>query len=121
MDDKEVDLKLMLKKFAWKVGVFLDIIHLPLAGMWILSVIVGMFVGLQEEVFLVGVVINASQVAVMGCPLMVISNWLRRQYKPEYDVPGGFTFKLYKKYGRKVVVPILFFWGLIIFGVTNIL
>ncbi len=95
-----------MRKFAWNVGVFLDFIHIPAAiGVLALG---DLWLPRELWVTIAGVTI-ILQVACLGCPLNIVTSWLRRFYDPSYEAYGSFTHYIYNRFGRKV--------GLAVFGV----
>lgn len=93
-----------MRKLCWNLGVALDILHAPLA---IIVLVLGSLWMPSPFYLVVAGSIIALQVLCLGCPLNVVTCWLRRRYKPDYNYWGSLTFWLYHRYGRKVGILIL--------------
>jgi hypothetical protein len=92
------------RKILLYVANFLDVIHIPLA----IGVMGFGILWLPKAVYTVIVFSTVClQAVLLGCPLAVLSNWLRRQYDPTYRKTGSLTVYLYRRHGRWVAVPIL--------------
>lgn len=88
---------------AWRVGVALDLLHVPGA----IAVLALGWLWMPERLHLtVCTTILALQAVCLGCPLMVLTGWLRRQRYPRYAVTGSLTEHVYRTYGRT--------WGLLL-------
>lgn len=92
-----------MAKLCYRLGVALDILHLPLA---IAILLLGRLWLPKPFNILVPNLILVLQVICLGCPLNVVTCWLRRRYNPSYNYWGSVTFWLYHRYGRWVGVPI---------------
>jgi hypothetical protein len=103
------------KKLLWTAGRALDTAHMPLA---IAVLLLGRFwMPLWLWVGTVAV-ITTLQVAVLGCPLMVLTHWLKHWYDPKQPSygAGSLTYMLYRRYGR--CVGVLIFIALLTLGIV---
>lgn len=96
------------------MGKGLDIIHIPFAIGYML---LGQLWVPKPFWAVTMALILALQVVCLGCPLMVVSGWLRRFEDPNYNVTGSAVAWAYRKYGRWVMAPatLLCFLGTIYF------
>ena len=102
--------------WAWRLGRALDIIHIPGA---ILLLPLGHFWlpdGLHN--IIVGTVI-ALQVICLGCPLMVVSAWLRKRHCPDWTFPGGITSWVYRRFGRLAGATLTIVLAVVVLGVIR--
>ena len=92
-------------KAWWYAGMVLDIVHMPLViGMVVLGAAVWsgpVYAGIVTTVVVL-------QVALLGCPMMLLTGWMKRKYDPAYEVQWSFTAWLYRRYGR--------WFGVAVFG-----
>ncbi len=101
----------MKKEFYWKLGVLLDFLHLPLAIAF-LTPLAKLWLPEVLCLFITALTVTL-QAFFLGCPLNVLTCWLRRKKDPEYVLWVSITVWLYKKYGRWISVPIFCFWLLL--------
>lgn len=67
------------------------------------------------------IVVILSQVVFMGCPLTMLSSWLRAQGNPRRDVlRQGLTWWVYQTIGRWAVIPLSIGWLIIIVLVRQV-
>jgi hypothetical protein len=93
-----------LKRFYWCLGIGLDIIHIPFAiGYMLLGRYwVPIWFWLPTMV-----AIAIGQVLCLGCPLMVVSSWLKQQRYPDHYYPRiSGTAWVYGRFGRLAVIPL---------------
>ena len=101
------------RKIFLYIADFLDAIHMPLAT----ALLTFGFLWLPKALWAVIVVSTVFLQAVFrGCPLVVLTCWLRRQYDPTYRITDSLTVYLYRRHGRWVAVPILIV--LVALGIT---
>jgi hypothetical protein len=55
-------------------------------------------------------VIVILQVALLGCPVMAVTGWMKRKYEPEYQGGWSLTVWLYHRYGRWAGVAVFVFF-----------
>jgi hypothetical protein len=91
----------------WYLAAVVDILHMPLV---IAMVVLGatwwngpVYVGVVTAVVVM-------QVALLGCPCMALSGWLRRKHDPDYRGGWSLTVWLYGKYGRFVGIAVFAFF-----------
>jgi hypothetical protein len=94
----------------WYAGLVLDLIHMPLViAMVVLGA--GWWSGPVYVTVVTAVVV--LQVAMLGCPVMLLTGWMKRRYDPSHEAHWSFTYWLYRRYGRWVGVAVFaFFLGL---------
>jgi hypothetical protein len=90
-------------KVYWYAGVVLDLIHMPIV---LVAVVVGAlwFPGSLYISIVAAVVI--LQVALLACPVMALTGWLKQRHVPDYQNHWSFTYWLYQRYGPAVAVPV---------------
>lgn len=90
-------------KVYWYAGIILDLVHMPIV---IVLVIVGAlwFPGSLYISIVAAVVI--LQVALLACPVMALTGWLKQRHEPDYENHWSFTYWLYQRYGPAVAVPV---------------
>ncbi len=106
----------MNTKVYWNIGLVLDILHIPLA----IAVLMFGPLWLPGIVHLViASVVVVLQVALLGCPLMVLTTWLRQKHDPEYRLYGSLTHWLYNRFGPAIGIPIFlsFFSAAVIYKI----
>lgn len=83
----------------WYAGMILDLVHMPLViGMVVLGAAVWsgpVYAGVVTAVVVL-------QVALLGCPVMLLTGWMKRKHDPSYEGHWSFTYWLYRTYGRWV-------------------
>ncbi len=96
------------------MAMFVDIVHMPLViGLVVLGATAWrgpVFVAVLTAVIIV-------QVALLGCPCMLLSGWLRRRHDPGYVTRWSVTAWLYQRYGPAVGVAVFVFFFLAALGV----
>jgi len=97
---------------------FIDIVHMPL----VLGLIVLGATSWNGPVF-VGVVtvVIIVQIALLGCPCMAVSGWLRKQHDPSYEPRWSVTVWLYQKYGPAAGIGVFVFFLLAALGVRAVI
>lgn len=93
---------------AWKyAGMVIDLVHMPLVlGMVTLGASVWsgpVYAGVITAVVVL-------QVALLGCPVMYLTGWMKRRHDPDHQIQWSFTAWLYQKYGRAVGVAVFAFF-----------
>src|SRR5262245_17641820 len=85
----------------------LDLVHMPLV---IAMVLLGaawwsgpVYIGVVSAVVIL-------QVALLGCPVMALTGWMKRKHDPSYQGQWSFTFWLYHRYGRLVGIAVFAFF-----------
>lgn len=92
------------RHWAWWTGVIIDWLHIPGAiGVLLLG---PLWLPLWLQPLIVSVVLSL-QIVCLGCPLMVLSGYLRRLYKPDYDRRNSITAWLYRKLGPWKAAPLI--------------
>ena len=91
----------------WYAGHVVDLVHMPLV---LALVALGASKWNGPVYVTIITVIVILQVAVMGCPVMALTAWMKRKYEPEFQGEWSFTFWLYHKYGRLAGVAVFFFF-----------
>ena len=64
---------------------------------------------------------EALEVAVLGCPCMAISGWLRKKHDPNYEPRWSVTVWLYQKYGAPAGIAVFVFFFLAALGVRALI
>jgi hypothetical protein len=95
-----------MRHLAWDLGVFLDWVHIP--GAILLLPFGSLWMPSRIHVHFTAA-IASLQTLFLGCPLVVLSTWLRQQYDPYYYRPSSLTFVLYHHFGRSFGVVALAF------------
>jgi hypothetical protein len=89
------------RRWEWRLAWFIDLLHIPIAGCmftgaaWMPVKVYAIFMGITL----------ALQATVLGCPLMVLTRWLRRRVDPTFIRLDGFVARTYRHHGRV--------WGLL--------
>lgn len=91
----------------WYAGMLVDVLHMPLV---IGLVVLGATWWSGPVYTTVVTVVVVLQVAVMGCPVMALTGWLKRRHDPGYEAHWSFTLWLYRRYGRAVGVAVFAFF-----------
>ena len=84
------------------IGKALDLAHGPLA--FAVLIFGKLWMPATLHAVVVGTIIPL-QVLCLGCPLNVLTCYLRRQEDPHYNYWGSVTFWLYHRYGRWIGIP----------------
>jgi hypothetical protein len=84
-------------------AIIIDILHLPLAIAVLLFGHLWMSPAIHASTV---IVIVFLQVMCLGCPLTVLSGWLRRKGGQNFAFRGGLTFRLYDRFGPIIGIPI---------------
>jgi len=97
---------------------FVDIVHMPL----VIGLVVMGATAWNGPVFVtVLTAVIIVQVALLGCPCMAISGWLRKQHDPDYEPRWSVTVWLYQKYGPAAGIGVFVFFFLAALGVRALL
>lgn len=97
---------------------FVDIVHMPL----VIGLIVMGATAWNGPVFVtVLTVVIVVQVALLGCPCMAISGWLRKQHDPSYEPRWSVTVWLYQRYGPAAGIGVFVFFLLAALGVRSLI
>lgn len=89
------------------MAAFVDILHMPL----VIGLVVMGATSWKGPVFVTVVtVVIVGQVALLGCPCMALSGWLRKQHDPTYEPRWSVTVWLYQKYGAAAGVGVFVFF-----------
>lgn len=97
---------------------FVDIVHMPL----VIGLVVMGATAWNGPVFVTIVtIVILIQVALLGCPCMAISGWLRKQHDPSYEPRWSVTVWLYQKYGAAAGIAVFVFFFLAALGVRALL
>jgi hypothetical protein len=91
----------------WYLAGFIDIVHMPLV---LTMVYLGATWWNGPVYVAVVTVVVVVQVALLGCPCMALTGWLRRKHDPEYRGGWSLTVWLYERYGRFVGVAVFAFF-----------
>lgn len=96
------------------VAAFVDIVHMPL----VIGLVVLGATAWEGPVFVAVVtVVIVIQIALLGCPCMALSGWLRKQHDPSYEARWSVTVWLYQKYGPAAGIGVFVFFFLAALGV----
>ena len=89
------------------MAAFVDILHMPLViGLVILGA-----TSWKGPIFVTVVTaVIVTQIALLGCPCMALSGWLRKQHDPTYVPRWSVTVWLYQKYGAVAGVAVFVFF-----------
>jgi uncharacterized membrane protein YhaH (DUF805 family) len=94
----------------WYAGMILDLVHMPLViGM----VIFGATIWHGATYIYVVTAVVVLQVALLGCPVMWLTGWLKRKHDPAYQGQWSVTVWIYQRYGRLVGVAVFVFFLLL--------
>jgi hypothetical protein len=89
------------------MAMFVDLLHMPLViGLIVLGATgcpIPYFVGIVTAVVIL-------QVALLGCPCMLLSGWLRRKHDPSIEPRWSVTVWLYQRYGPLVGIGVFVFF-----------
>ncbi len=91
----------------WYAGMILDLVHMPLV---IGLVIFGATIWNGPVYIAVVTAVVILQVAMLGCPVMWLTGWLKRKHDPDYQGQWSVTVWLYQRYGRLVGVAVFGFF-----------
>lgn len=91
----------------WYAGMILDLVHMPLA---IGLVIFGATIWNGATYVYVVTAVVILQVAMLGCPVMWLTGWLKRKHDPSYQGQWSVTVWMYQRYGRLVGVAVFAFF-----------
>lgn len=94
-------------KAWWYAGLVLDVLHMPLV---LAMVLLGAAVWSGPVYAAVVTAVVVVQVALLGCPVMLLTGWMKRKYDPAYEGHWSLTFWLYRTYGRWVGVAVFVFF-----------
>lgn len=97
---------------------FVDIVHMPL----VIGLVVLGATAWEGPVFVTVVtIVIVIQVALLGCPCMAISGWLRKQHDPDHEPRWSVTVWLYRKYGPAAGIGVFVFFLLAALGVRALI
>jgi hypothetical protein len=100
------------------MAMFVDILHMPL----VIGLVVLGATAWNGPVFVtVLTVVILVQIALLGCPCMAISGWLRRKHDPHHQSRWSVTVWLYQRYGPKVGIAVFLFFFLAALGVRQLI
>jgi hypothetical protein len=94
-------------KVYWYAGIVLDLLHMPIV---LVLVVLGAFWfpgSVYVSIVATGVIL---QVALLACPVMALTGWLKQRHVPDYQNHWSFTYWLYQRYGPAVAVPVFAFF-----------
>ena len=98
------------------MAAFVDIVHMPL----VIGLIVLGATAWNGPVFVAVVtIVIITQIALLGCPCMALSGWLRKQHDPNYEPRWSVTVGLYQKYGPAAGIGVFVFFFLAALGVRS--
>ncbi len=91
----------------WYAGMAIDLVHMPL----VIALVVAGAVWFSGPIFVAIVtIVVVLQVALLGCPCMALTGWLKRKHDPDYEGQWSLTVWLYRRYGRAVGVAVFVFF-----------
>ncbi len=91
----------------WYAGMAIDLVHMPL----VIALVVAGAVWFSGPVyFAIVTIVVVLQVALLGCPCMALTGWLKRKHDPAYEGQWSLTVWLYRRYGRAVGVAVFVFF-----------
>lgn len=97
---------------------FVDIVHMPL----VIGLIVLGATTWRGPVFTAVVTaVIVIQVALLGCPCMAISGWLRKQHDPDHEPRWSVTVWLYQRYGPAAGIAVFVFFFAAALGVRALI
>jgi hypothetical protein len=97
---------------------FVDIVHMPL----VIGLVVLGATAWRGPIFVtVLTIVIVLQVALLSCPCMAISGWLRKQHDPNYEPRWSVTVWLYQKYGPAAGIGVFVFFFLAALGVRALI
>ena len=85
----------------------LDLVHMPLV---IAMVLLGATIWHGTTYVTVVTVLVIIQAAMLGCPVMALTGWMKRRYDPSYSGEWSFTAWIYRRYGRLTGVAVFAFF-----------
>jgi hypothetical protein len=100
------------------MAMFVDILHMPLV---IGLVVMGALAWWGPVFITILTIVVVIQIALLGCPCMLLSGWLRRKHLPDYEPRWSVTVWLYQRYGVWVGVGVFVFFLLAALGVRALL
>lgn len=100
------------------MAMFVDILHMPL----VIGLVVMGATAWNGPVFVaVLTAVVVIQVALLGCPCMLLSGWLRRKHDPTLETRWSLTVWLYRRYGPLFGIAVFVFFFLAALGVRALL
>jgi hypothetical protein len=91
----------------WYAGMAIDLIHMPL----VIALVVAGAVWFSGPVYVAIVtIVVVLQVALLGCPCMALTGWLKRKHDPNFRGQWSLTVWLYHQYGRTVGIAVFVFF-----------
>lgn len=91
----------------WYAGMAIDLIHMPL----VIALVVAGAVWFSGPVYVAIVtIVVVLQVALLGCPCMALTGWLKRKHDPNFRGQWSLTVWLYHQYGRAVGIAVFVFF-----------
>lgn len=100
------------------MAALVDILHMPLV---IGLIVLGATAWHGPVFYAIVTAVVVVQVALLGCPCMLLSGWLRRKHDPSYQMRWSVTVWLYQKYGRAAGVAVFVFFALAALGVRALM
>jgi hypothetical protein len=100
------------------MAMFVDILHMPLV---IGLVVMGALAWWGPVFITILTIVVVVQVALLGCPCMLLSGWLRRKHLPDYEPRWSVTVWLYQRYGAWVGAGVFVFFLLAALAVRALL
>jgi hypothetical protein len=100
------------------MAMFVDILHMPLV---IGLVVMGALAWWGPVFITILTIVVVIQVALLGCPCMLLSGWLRRKHDPEYETRWSVTVWLYQRHGAWMGIGVFVFFLLAALGVRALL
>ena len=89
------------------MAMFVDILHMPL----VIGLVVLGATAWDGPVFIAVVtLVIIVQIALLGCPCMAISGWLRKKHIPDYEPRWSVTVWLYQRYGPLAGIGVFAFF-----------
>lgn len=89
------------------MAMFVDILHMPLV---IGLVVMGALAWWGPVFVTILTIVVVLQVALLGCPCMLLSGWLRRKHDPAYEPRWSVTVWFYQRYGAWVGAGVFVFF-----------
>jgi hypothetical protein len=97
---------------------FVDIVHMPL----VIGLVVLGATAWRGPVFVtVLTIVIVLQIALLSCPCMAISGWLRKQHDPNHEPRWSVTVWLYQKYGPAAGIGVFMFFFCAALGVRALI
>lgn len=91
----------------WYAAMVIELVHMPLV---IAMVVAGAALWSGTVYATVVTVVVVLQIAVMGCPIMAVTGWMRRKHDAAYEQPWSFTLWLYRRHGPAAGIAVFLFF-----------